>query len=230
LGTLVHEHLQEALVSAFPDASIEHVVGAEHDERFGFPVSGRTDAYLVIDTGHGDVDGPSRAKRIVIEVKTMNGFAFKKAIGARGAAEGPRTGAIFQTALNMAALDADEAVVVLVSMECLSDRELVQLVRKTGGEADPVRKFVAEWTYSRADLDDLIGREIKRLDKIMAMVDADFLPPRSIPLQMPPSARVTDPSKGTWSLVIEDAVVQAGETWLCQYCSYQDKCTADGAS
>lgn len=245
LGTLVHEHLQAALVKAFPTASIEHVVGAEHDEVMGLPVSGRTDVFLVENK---DVSPllpgvvSIHPKRIAIEVKTVNGFAFKKQIGAgAGPAEGPRSGAIFQAALNGRALGADEVTVVILSMECLSDQALRSFVAKVGGEPRPDRKFVAEWTWPMADLDEMVDRELKRLAKIMEMVDARLaepteiaplppLPPRSIPLEMPARARVTDPSKGTWLLEVDGNAIQAGSTWMCGYCDYHDQCIADGPS
>lgn len=249
LGTMVHEGLQDALVKAFPGAEIEKVVGAEHDEIMGIPTSGRTDVYLVTETflnGVGTETTEENAvargvsKRTAVEVKTINGFGFKKSVGARGDAEGPRTGAIFQAALNGRALGADEVVVIYLSLECLSDRELKALVTKTGGEPAPHRKFLAEWTWSMAELDELVDRELKRLGKVIEITDtyaaameraADApLPPRSIPLEMPARGRVTDPSKGTWQVVIEGNVMDAGETWWCGYCDFKDRCIADGPS
>lgn len=243
LGTMVHEGLQAAVQKAFPGAEVEKVVDAQHDEIFGFPVSGRTDLFLV-EGGylHPNERGEdqTREKRVAVEVKTINGFGFKKCIGARGPAEGPRTGAIFQGALNARAHDADELVIVLLSLECLGDREFGELLKKQGGEPDPVRKFVAEWSYDRETLNELVDREIARLAKIVDMAKAveineEFevsgpLPPRSIPLEMPPRARVVDPTKGSWVLEIEGEVVQAGDTWWCGYCDFRDRCIADGAS
>lgn len=226
LGTMVHEALQASLVKAFPGAEIEKVVDAAHDEVFGFPVSGRSDVFLVSDV-YLNNDGTD--KRTLIEVKTINGWGFKSSIGARGTAEGPRTGAIFQAALNARAHQADEVVILYLSMECLSDRELAKL----GGEPTPERKFLAEWTYQMADLDEMVDRELMRLGKIMEMVDVEGgpLPPRSIPLEMPSRARVTNAKKGTWTETLADgSILSAGETFWCNYCDYQDRCVADGPS
>lgn len=268
LGTMVHEGLQDALVKSFPGAEIEKVVGAEHDEIMGIPTSGRTDVFLVTHDACSECDHPTAdhdkngcwvcpnnarcmiqypenvpPKRIAIEVKTINGFGFKMAVGARGTAEGPRSGAIFQAALNGRALQADEVVVIYLSLECLSDRELDSLVKKTGGEAAPHRKFLAEWTWSMGALDELVDRELKRLGKIIEMVDTYALdnngdgevmgaplPPRSIPLEMPAKGRVVDPSKGTWQVEVEGNVMDAGTVWFCNYCDYQKRCIADGPS
>lgn len=256
LGTMVHGGLQETLQRAFPGAEMEKVVDATHDEIMGLPTSGRTDVFIVeqvnplavardIDgnelNGAGEVIG--KARRICIEVKTINGFGYKKAVGARGVPEGPRSGALFQAALNGRAHGADEVVVVYLSLECLSDRELTALVGKVGGEPASHRKFVAEWTWSMSDLDEMVDRELARLAKILKMTD-DYvlddngdgevigakLPPRSIPLEMPARARVTDPSKGAWQVVVNDNVMDSGETWMCGYCDYQDQCVKDGPS
>lgn len=167
LGTMVHDKLQEIMPAAYPGAEIEKVVGSEHDEIMGLPTSGRSDVYLV--TTDDDVTGSEPGKRILIEVKTINGFGFKSTIGARGSAEGARSGAIFQAAVNARAHGADEVVIVEISLECLSDRELESLVKKQGGTKDPIRKFVAEWSYTMAELDELVDRELKRLEKIVAM-------------------------------------------------------------
>lgn len=276
LGTMVHELLQDAVRKAFPGADVEKIVGAESDAEFGFPVSGRSDLFLVTGStgatgGHqafrpiarlpkpetmadavqiltsplgefGETVAPARppgevtTKRTVVEIKTVNGFGFKVMVGARGAPEGPRSGALFQAALNGRAHHADEVVVLVLSLECLSDRELESLVKKQGGEPDPWRKFCGEWTYSAADLDEMVDRELVRLGKIVTMVDEHSmaaenpLPPRSVPLELPQRARITDPTRGTWQTEIEGNVLDAGTYWGCAYCSHQDRCAADGPS
>lgn len=244
LGTRVHELLQDVIAAAFPNADIEKVVGAEHDTIMGIPTSGRTDLFIV--------DREREKERTAVEVKTINGFGFKMAVGARGTPEGPRTGALFQAALNGRAHQADQVKIILLSLECLSDRELESLVKKQGGTADSWRKFVAEWTYDMADLDEMVDRELKRLGKIIEIVDerADWLvkvedasahpdeagtepplPPRSIPFEMPARARVTDPTTGAWQLEVDGNVMDAGKTWMCAgYCDYRDQCVKDGPS
>lgn len=238
LGTMVHEHLQETLQKAFPGAEIEKVVDASHDEIMGVPTSGRTDVFIVDDEA---------GKRICIEVKTINGFGFKMAVGARGVPEGPRSGALFQAALNGRAHGADEVVVLNLSLECLSDRELAALASRVGGEPDSHRKFVAEWSYSMSELDEMVDRELARLAKIVTMTDARVealenepdpnadveapLPPRSIPLEMPARARITDPMKGAWQVVADGNVMDAGTVWMCaNYCEFRDQCVKDGPS
>lgn len=270
LGTEVHGLLQAVIAETFPGAEVEKVVDAQHDELFGFPVAGRTDLFLV--TEHERAATPEEVddgcelgvafdeKRTAVEVKTVNGFGFKSIIGARGKAEGPRTSWLYQAAFNGRAHKADRVVIVALSLECLSDRELKSLVTKQGGEPDPVRKFVAEWTYEMAELDDLVDRETLRLTKVMAMVDhaaeeyvdymrdggfpedertpmaewiaerASLLPPRHIPWEMPARARVTDPQKGQWVVEVDGNVMDSGTVWYCAYCDFKDRCTADGPS
>jgi hypothetical protein len=230
LGTMVHELLQEAVTRAFPGAEVEKVVGAEHDEIMGLPTSGRTDLFIVTMPDE-TADPPKVSKRVAVEIKTINGFGFKMAVGARGVPEGPRSGALFQAALNGRAHQADEVVVLVLSLECLSDRELGELVKKTGGEADPIRKFVAEWSYAMSELDEMVDRELERLGKIVKLVDDEKLPPRSIPLEMPARARVTDPMKGVWQIVADGNVMDSGTVWQCEhYCEFRDRCAEDGPS
>lgn len=212
LGKLVHEELQAALQLVFPKASIEHLVGADHDEIFGFPVSGRTDVFLVEDD-----------RKIAIEVKTVNGFGYKKMVGARGVPEGPRTSAIYQAALNGRALDADEVVVVMLSLECLGQREADKL------GFDDIGKFCSEWTWSMADLNEMVDRELVRLKRVVELADEGTLAPRFAPLEMPGGARVQDPATGVWTLERGGSVLETGTYWGCSYCSHQQQCVSDGA-
>jgi hypothetical protein len=226
LGTMVHEQLQDVITELWPHAEVEKVVGAESDETFGFPASGRTDLFIIEFT-----DEPRPGKRISVEFKTVNGFGFKSMIGAnKGPAEGPKTGALFQAALNGRAHGADEVVIVYLAFECLSDRVLDTLVAKNGGTADASRKFIAEWTYAMSDLDEMVDHELGRLKQIVRLVDAGELAPRFIPLEMPPRSRIVNPATGAWEQAIDGNVLRGGTTWWCQYCNYRDICTADGPS
>jgi hypothetical protein len=234
LGTLVHEGLQAAIVAAYPGAEVEKIVGAEHDETFGFPVSGRSDVYLVSDT----IPETGEEKHTLIEIKTINGFGFKKAIGARGVAEGPKSGALYQAGLNARAHGADEIVLLYLSLECLSQRE----ADKLPGDPAPERKFLAEWTYTAADLAPLIDEEIVRLRKIVKMADEiayvakhdgsyrPKLPPRSVPLEMPKRARIVDAAKGIWHVEVDGNIMDHGSYWGCGYCDHQSTCIQDGPS
>lgn len=229
LGTMVHERLQPLLEKAYPGASIEHVV--DWQERIGLPGASHVDAYLVtyenapIEETIGDEPPTQQPHRIVIEIKTTNGFSYKLMVGARGKAQGPKFGALLQAAISAKALDADEVVIIYLSLECLSQREADKL------GTDEIGKFVAEWRYPLAQLNELVDRETTRLGKILELVDDGKLPPRFMPGDMPPGARVVDPESGYWELERGGSVLEAGTLWKCSaYCDQRDRCIKDGVS
>lgn len=212
LGTIVHERWQAAMKIAFPNAEAE--VKIRYDD---FDSSGHIDLVL-------NEDGYVTS----IELKTINGFGFKKTIGARGVPEGPRNGHLLQCALNADAINADEMVVIYLSMENLSPFELRKLLgRDPEFETDFFRQFTAEWTYSREQYAPLAEAEKHRLTKVLEWTDRDQLVPR-FTAEMPKGARITDPSKGTWQTVVDGQVTQAGSTWACDYCDYRKQCLQDG--
>ena len=225
LGTMVHEHLQSMFTTAFPGASIEHKVDLrELDE----PVdgSGHIDIYIAKQAVHAPADPiPLRERSTVIEVKTMNGFGFKRAIGARGPAEGPRSNALRQGALEAYAVDADELVILYLALELLSPDEF-----KRFGGVHEAQKFLAEWTYTREQYQPIAKTELRRVAAIQELVDKGVLPPRSIP-DLPPKSRITDPARGDWQLLDEAGqIVNMGNYWMCKYCGNQDRCIEDGPS
>lgn len=209
LGTKVHDLWQEILQQAFSMADVEVKVGIDEIES-----AGHIDAVITESmTGY----------TTALELKTINGFGFKMAIGARGEAEGARWSAVVQGALNAKAVDADELVIVYLSMECLSPREL----KKIG--AEEWQRFAAEWTFTREEYEPIAEAEMKRMARILEIVDAGDLPPRQIPdPEIPKGARVTDPSTGTWQQIQDNKIIAAGTTWHCGYCSQRSRCLADG--
>lgn len=225
LGQAVHEMLQEKLQVAYgPGAEVEVKVDMRP---FGLNSSGHIDAVVRTPTGeilasHDDTGDVLEMRTVAIEYKTINGFGFKMAVGARGDAEGPRTSAVLQGALNALAVDADELVIVYCSLELLSPREF----DKIGGGPEHLR-FMAEWTYTKDEYVPLAEAEIRRMQKVLAYSDQGLLPPRMIP-GLPAGARVSDPKKGAWTVVVDNQIKDAGTTWHCGYCRHQDRCIADG--
>lgn len=210
LGSAVHDMWQPILKKVFPGAEIEAIC-----QSWDMLTSGHADALVVID-----------GRRIVIELKTINGFGFKQAVGARGPAEGPRYASIVQCALNAHTLDADEMVVVDLSLENLSPREMAKL-----GWVESWRKFSAEWTFGREEIDAIATAELARLGEIVGLAADGVLAPRSIPDPgLPPGAIITDPSRGAWQLVDGETIVDVGVTWHCSYCPMQRQCADDAAA
>lgn len=207
LGHVVHDAWQAALQKALPDAQVEVKVTME-------------DGMLA---GHADAE----LERITFELKTINGFGFKKAVGARGPADGPRHSAKLQGALNAKAADADELVIIYTSLECLSVNE----AKKIG--ADDVGRFCAEWHYPRSAWEPWADAEIERLLQVVGTVDAGLMPERAIPdPEIPDGAVIVDPSKGFWQVrdkvgFATFEVTDAGTTWHCNYCDQQKRCVAD---
>ncbi len=204
IGKAVHEWLQEALVAAYPDAEPEKIS-------------------LLLDglmSGHGDLFIPALGTEI--EAKTINGFGFKKAVGARGPAEGPRYSAIIQGALNALSHDAHELVILYLSLELLSPREAAKM------KASEIGRFCAEWTYPREVFEPIALAELARLQLIAADVDAGVLPERIIPdPEIDEGAVITNPAKGEWRVEMAGLITGTGSTWHCNYCPWQTRCTAD---
>lgn len=167
---------------------------------------------------------PGMAGSTAIELKTIGGFGMKMLVGARGAAEGPRSSAFLQGALNGLASSADKVVIVYLSLENLSQREAEKLT----ANPKPWQKFAAEWSYEAEDFLPAAIKEVNRLKRIIEIVDEGGLPPRSIPIEIPAGARIFDPMKGSWQVQDKDGMItDAGSWWGCQYCSFRDCCDED---
>lgn len=218
LGTLIHDALQ----AKSPYANNEMAVRIERASYF---TAGTAD--IVIDfEGSEDPDGTLvSGYRVCVEVKTINGYAFKLAASNfRGAPEGPRFSAIVQAALNAVGCEADEARVVYLSMENLSPT----LRGLSEGEYAP---FLAEWVIH--DFKEIAADELARIDMIVQLHREGLIPDRVIPdPEMPKGARIvdvgTEKKKPRWQLSRAGQIIDTGETWHCNYCSYQDRCRADG--
>lgn len=218
IGTMIHEAIQGRLIDAFPGAAVEVTVDMRP---IGLDSSGHVDVVVDEDRPNEDTQATYHW-RTAIEIKSINGFGFKMATGCRGPAEGPRESALLQGALNALALNADELVIGYLSLENLSQRE----ADKVG--ADEYGKFCAEWRYPRDVFEPLAQAEMKRMNAVLEFVDDDKLPPRSMP-GIPKGARVIDPAKGHWVRKnAEGAMVENGQTWMCQYCWNRDRCIDDG--
>lgn len=211
LGTAVHDMWQPIFVKVFGETADVEVKCQSND----LLTSGHADAFVLVDD-----------KRVVLELKTINGWGFKSSVGARGPAEGPKYASIVQAALNAHTLDADEMVVVLLSLENLSAREMDRL-----GWVESWRKFCAEWTYGREEIDVIATAELTRLGEIVGLAADGVLAPRSIPdPQLPPGAIVTNPVKGAWEVRDGEIILDVGVTWHCNYCPMQRQCCDDAAA
>ena len=212
MGTLVHEAWQAALGEVYGDRITFEVSATIHDEDGRLLAGGSCDGLLVEDDG----------TRTLLELKTVGGFAYKMQVGERGRAEGPKNEAIIQAALNARAHDADRIVLVSLARDAISKG----LAERKG--FDEVTRFSAEWTFTREQLDEVADLELKRVGRVLDLLDDGLLAPRHLP-DMPQGARIVDTERGRWELRDGDAVVDTGSTWWCGYCPFQPTCRTQGA-
>ena len=210
LGTMVHNQLKPAIdrwldkeegVTAIEEAEVEL---GEH--------------------GYGHVDLTLKAgdKTIVVELKTINGTGFKKAIGG----EGPRHSALVQGAMYAHASNADLLIICYLTMELLSP---------SWAEArgfDNTGRFGAEWHFTKEEFTPIAEAEIARLDYIADNLVQGL--PHEVPRmfseydpEIPWGAEIIDPSTGAWVLEEDNQLLAKGKTWMCNYCNYQDRCAND---
>lgn len=212
LGQLVHDDWQAALTEAFPEAHIE-VEGVNPTVDGGFHADGVI--YLADD------------QALVVELKSINGFGFKRMIGTRSKPEGPRWSAVVQTALNAHATpNCVGALLTYISLENVSVNEAAK------NNLSPIDRFMHTYRYSMADLNVIAKQEQLRVRKVLALVDDDMLGPRQIPdPEIPDDAVITDPASGRWEVLDSGGgTLDVGKTWHCDYCNQRSRCIEDGPS
>ncbi len=215
IGHAVHDLIQKYTTVAFPGCRSE-VKGDLRPQLDG--------------SYHGDMLVEYDNKLVAVEIKSINGFSFKAAAtNFKGPPEGPRRSAVLQGALFAANEDADELVVLYISLENLG-KTMKSLVRGNDAFEQSLSRFCAEWTYTADQFEAIAAEERNRLNEIINQVDNAWRLPRTIPdPDIPPDAVIDDPSNGLW--VVRDAeiggIVDSGKTWHCNYCNQQSRCVAD---
>lgn len=198
LGTAIHEWWQDSLKEAFPNSEVEvicHVPKADS--------SGSADAVVHEDDG----------TLTVLELKSINGFGFKK-IAESG--DGPRHSDFIQLCVNAASLKADKAVLIYLSLEAVSKGRAMKF------GLDEVDRIAKQFEWTREEFLPVANSEVSRWQHIREMGSAT---PRMIPdPQYPAHSVVSDPSKG---LLMNPDGSYAGVAWNCGYCQYQAKCVED---
>lgn len=209
LGSTVHEMMQAIIAELFPDS--EHEVDIDL-RSIGVPGS-----------SHSDIVLEYKGKRTLVELKSINGFGFKRhATSFKGPPEGPRYGDVIQAALAAAAYDCEQIVIAYLAMEVVSPNMASAYSSTEAG------RFAAEWHFSVQELTPQIEAEVERINDLMA---AETPPPRLIvdPTQAPEGAEITDPRSGLWIVPGEgQAIDDTGDVWYCAYCWHRDKCVVDG--
>lgn len=163
----------------------------------------------------------------VIEIKTINGFGFKKtACTFRGTPPtGPHMDHVIQAAVPAWRIGADWLRIIYLSMECMSP----DLAAWTGTSG--IGRFCAEWTLTSEQFTPLAEREAQRVALMTQLVDAGRLPDRQLWDNELDGGRpiVTDPKTGSGLIYnLDGTVSKAFKTWRCGYCPFQQKCIDDG--
>lgn len=219
LGHLVHDEIQAALVEAFPDCTIE----VKHPNP---EVDGSFTLDAEINWGGPEKPEWTRGSEVhVVEIKSINGFGFKKMVGTRGKAEGPRHSALLQLALNANATPGCMGGwLIYASLENISPNEADR------NNLTVLDRFLKVTWYPVEQLTPLARLEEARMRQILDEADAGTPTARVIPdPDIPPGAVVTDPSKGTWVVFGQSGEKQdVGSTWQCGYCDHRTTCIEEG--
>jgi hypothetical protein len=240
IGSLLHDEVQRAILERYFadrmdfDPYVKYVDGHTHWGLMGlceFEVPCRIEG---LGSGHADIWLPRglpgtsiEGIPTVVELKTKGGAGYKLQVGVQGQAQGPAWQAKVQGALCAEALGAELLIVATAATEAVS----AGLAERKGIQVNKHRAF-AEWRYTAEDWDDWLTLEKKRVHRIMELLDAGTLPPRSMSEpDIPPRARVVDPMTGAMVAERDGKTVWTGSTWRCpHYCSWRSQCIADGPS
>ena len=205
IGSWIHEQVQEAIGRKFPGARFELASGDE-------TVSGSCDGLTYV----GGVVG-SKGK-VLLELKTVGGFAFDKAVGVnrkaykRGSPEGPRPSAIVQAGLNAIFHEADTVVVMYLAMEAISK----QLADRVG--FNQYDRFSAEWHIPREVWEPLAREELARIKALEACLDPED--------RVIPGGMAFDDKTWEWKPISPN---DSRPHWSCSYCAHVTTCIAHEA-
>jgi len=187
--------------------------------------------YTGDDVGNATIDWLTRylwVPDLVVELKTAGGFAFKRqSTSFSGPPSGPKYGHIVQGALAAAALGAPKLMVAYLALDMLSVGEAKKQ------HVDDIGRFGAEWHYMTEDIELAVEHERLRIKRLLHQRDHDILPTRTLddPTEYPAGAvvvRFPGGAKAQWQVQVDDSIVDAGTTWMCDYCEFNKDCKEAG--
>jgi hypothetical protein len=204
IGTLIHESWQAALKRKYPDVELEPT------SSIGALTSGHADGMLAY----------LHDNKRVLELKTEGEFSFDKQAGIKGPAEGPKSSHMVQLALNVVAHNADSGTLVLLRRSSISAPQAERF------GIDVVRRFGAQWTFTREQLQPLADEWLAQLAWVRDHPTDEV--PRFVPHEMPKGARL-NPETGTWTHEIDGDIVDTGSYWskgagCLHYCNVAEAC------
>lgn len=210
IGKMLHEHIQDVVQRRFPGSLVEVKV------KLGEHGSGHMD--VLVKRQDGSVE-----RTISVELKTINGFGFKKAVQK----EGPRVTAVMQGAINAYSMDPrpDEMMIAYFSLEVVSPNEF----RRMSGLNSEYNRFAAQWTYSKDEYSVIAKQELERLERIVRTVDK--VGPAGVPRIVPDPRLgphlVTNPAKNVLEITQGRDRGREDFCWHCSYCPFKAKCVED---
>jgi len=235
LGTMTHDKIEEDMVPMLLASQEGEWVEITTEPKFDLLDQG------VSLSGHGDLLVVDKAgKRGVIEIKTVNGYKFKtRAFNWDGGPHGPEAYHLRQVGLAAEALDADWIAILYISFENMGAQMMGSASKDAGIQLEDWDRFIAEWVFTRDELQPLIDDEVRRLKLVTQAHEAGMEAqdiPRVVVVDGPSlggrNVTITDPkksNKAAWQIVDTDgALVEVGTTWQCGYCPYFDECVAAG--
>lgn len=213
VGTLTHEHVQAAIERAFPGSSSELKLKLVE-------VDGSCHADMKVVR---EKDGEPWVT--AVEVKSINGTGYRRMLE-QPHGEGIRYKYVMQGAFAAEAMGADELVIAVFSLECMSPAEA-----KKQGISDEYTRFAAQWTFTREEFMAIAAAERERVNRIMELVDSEpdgwARVPRKFPDPEKEYHEVTNPEKGTLMFMTpppERRYLTPGRAWQCGYCPLQGVC------
>lgn len=220
LGTNIHEMLGAAVRDAYPDAELETA--------FDGPVD--VDGTEIHVKSYVDLVIPSLS--LATDFKSVGGFAYKMAVGDRGAPEGPKREHLIQAGIGALLTGMENVSVLYLARDAIS----VAVAKRKG--FDEIRRFAAEWTVPLESIRADVVAELNRLWGITRLWnDERTLAARKVPGV--PSV-IDAPRDGSWAVreLVDNPegsgepvsiITATGNYWGCGYCPFQQDCITDGA-
>lgn len=230
---------------------VHDALAAELESSVGSKAGHRVQSEVTIDLRKIGIAGSMHADNIILvtepetgatslislELKTINGFSFKrKAYGYQRSVPGPSYAHVVQACLAGHALDCDEAIVGYLSLENVSVSEARRM------KLSEVQRFAATWTIDGEAMRAIAELERQRIlaVRLQDMVPAPIvhdpevftvgLPDVRTVIEPPASgsvityARTSEGDEGSPKPNTSWIEVNRTSTWFCDYCPRLDAC------
>lgn len=236
LGTMTHDKIEDTMVPML--LASQEGEWVEITPEFTFDLSPEG----ISLSGHGDLLVVDRdGKRGVVEIKTVNGYKFKvRAFNWDGGPHGPESYHLRQVGLAAHAVKADWVAILYISFENMGAQLMSSASKDAGIQLEDWDRFIAEWVFTRDELQPMIDDELRRLRLVTQAHEAGLEAgeiPRVVVVDDPGAlggrnVTITEPkksNKAAWEIRdTEGGLLEVGTTWQCGYCPYYDLCVGAG--